>query len=119
MFLDREEGVGGDDHEPFLRAGVDAVDIIQLTSYPHWHSADDTIDKVSAQSMKIVGETILTSLPKIIEHVQKRRKRRKAKKGNSIRGSDAYITRDTRSDRFFTLLGERAQSCSRNGVTGR
>jgi glutaminyl-peptide cyclotransferase len=69
VFLDREEGVGGDDHEPFLRAGVDAVDIIQLTSYPHWHKADDTIDKVSAQSMKIVGETILASLPKIIEHV--------------------------------------------------
>ena len=69
VFLDREEGVGGDDHEPFLRAGIDAVDIIQLTSYPHWHKADDTIDKVSAQSMKIVGETVLASLPKIIEHV--------------------------------------------------
>ena len=69
VFVDREEGVGGDDHEPFLQAGVDAVDIIQLNSYPHWHRADDTIDKVSAQSMKIVGETVLASLPKIIEHV--------------------------------------------------
>jgi glutaminyl-peptide cyclotransferase len=72
VFVDREEGVGGDDHEPFIRAGVDAVDIIQLTSYPHWHKADDTIDKVSAQSMKIVGETILASLPKIVEHVTKK-----------------------------------------------
>jgi len=71
VFVEREEGVGGDDHEPFLRAGVDAVDIIQLTSYPYWHRADDTIDKVSAQSMKIVGETILASLPKITEHVIK------------------------------------------------
>jgi glutaminyl-peptide cyclotransferase len=69
VFVDREEGVGGDDHEPFLAAGVDAVDIIQLTSYPYWHRADDTIDKVSAQSMKIVGETVLASLPKITEHV--------------------------------------------------
>ncbi|HKG45084.1 MAG TPA: M28 family peptidase [Pyrinomonadaceae bacterium] len=74
VFLDRDESVGGDDHEPFLRAGVDAVDIIQLTSYPHWHKADDTIDKVSAQSMKIVGETILASLPKIVEHVTRREK---------------------------------------------
>jgi len=72
VFIDREEGVGGDDHEPFLRAGVEAVDVIQLTSYPHWHRADDTIDKLSAQSMKIVGETILASLPKIAEHVTKK-----------------------------------------------
>ena len=71
VFVDRQEGVGGDDHEPFLRAGVNAVDIIQLTSYPHWHRADDTIDKVSAQSMKIVGDTVLASLPKIAEYVIK------------------------------------------------
>jgi glutaminyl-peptide cyclotransferase len=71
VFVDRDEGVGGDDHEPFLAAGVDAVDIIQLTSYPYWHRADDTIDKVSAQSLKIVGETILASLPKIAEYIIK------------------------------------------------
>ena len=71
VFVDRDEGVGGDDHEPFLAAGVDAVDIIQLTSYPYWHRADDTIDKVSAQSMKIVGETILASLPRIAEYIIK------------------------------------------------
>ncbi len=71
VFVDREEGVGGDDHEPFLRAGIEAVDVIQLTSYPHWHRADDTIDKVSAQSMKIVGDTILESLPKIVDYVSK------------------------------------------------
>jgi Zn-dependent M28 family amino/carboxypeptidase len=74
IFLDREEGVGGDDHEPFMRHGIDAVDIIQLTSYPHWHKADDTIDKVSAQSMKIVGETVLASLPKIVKEVTKEKK---------------------------------------------
>jgi glutaminyl-peptide cyclotransferase len=71
VFVDREEGVGGDDHEPFLGAGIDSVDLIQLTSYPHWHKADDTADKISAQSMKIVGDTILASLPKIAERVTK------------------------------------------------
>jgi hypothetical protein len=65
VFVDRQEGVGGDDHQPFIAAGVAAVDLIQLTSYPYWHRADDTIDKVSSQSMKIVGETVLASLPKI------------------------------------------------------
>jgi glutaminyl-peptide cyclotransferase len=74
IFVDREEGVGGDDHEPFLRAGVDSVDLIQLTSYPHWHKADDTADKVSAQSMKIVGDTVLASLPKIAERAMKEKK---------------------------------------------
>jgi Peptidase family M28 len=71
IFVNRPEGVGGDDHEPFLRAGVDSVDLIQLNSYPYWHRADDTIDKVSAQSMKIVGETVLASLPRIATRVAK------------------------------------------------
>jgi glutaminyl-peptide cyclotransferase len=71
IFVDREEGVGGDDHEPFLKAGIDSLDLIQLGSYPHWHKADDTVDKVSAQSMKIVGETVLASLPKIADRVTK------------------------------------------------
>lgn len=75
IFVDREEGIGGDDHEPFLNAGVDSVDLIQLNSYPHWHKADDTIDKVSAQSMRVVGETVLASLPKIIERVTKEAKK--------------------------------------------
>ncbi|HEY6231560.1 MAG TPA: M28 family peptidase [Pyrinomonadaceae bacterium] len=68
-FLERPEGVGGDDHEPFLRAGIDALDLIQLNSYPYWHRADDTLDKVSAQSMKVVGDVVLASLPKIAERV--------------------------------------------------
>ena len=72
VFVDREEGVGGDDHESFIRAGVDAVDVIQLSSYPYWHKADDTVDKVSAQSMKIVGDTVLASLPRIAERVTKK-----------------------------------------------
>ena len=74
VFVDREEGVGGDDHEPFIREGVDAVDLIQLGTYPYWHKADDTIDKVSPQSMKIVGDTVLASLPKIVERVMKEKK---------------------------------------------
>lgn len=68
-FVDRPEGVGGDDHEPFLRAGIDSLDLIQLSSYPYWHRADDTLDKVSAQSMKIVGDVVLGSLPKIAERL--------------------------------------------------
>ena len=66
IFVDREEGVGGDDHEPFLAAGIDAVDLIQLGGYPYWHKPEDDIDKISADSMKIVGDTVLASLPRIV-----------------------------------------------------
>ncbi|HLA11794.1 MAG TPA: M28 family peptidase [Pyrinomonadaceae bacterium] len=74
IFVNRDEAVGGDDHEPFLRAGVDAVDIIQLNSYPHWHTPEDTIDKVSARSMKIVGDVVLASLPRVEQRILSRRK---------------------------------------------
>jgi len=67
VFVDRPENVGGDDHEPFLNAGIDSLDLIQLSTYPYWHKANDTADKVSGQSMKVVGEVVLASLPKIAE----------------------------------------------------
>jgi Peptidase family M28 len=73
-FVDRPEGVGGDDHEAFLRAGVPSVDLIQLNGYPYWHRADDTLDKVSAKSMKIVGDVVLASLPHIEERLLKKDK---------------------------------------------
>src|SRR5229473_645063 len=52
IFVDAHEGVGGDDHEPFLRAGIDSLDIIQLSTYPYWHRKEDTLDKISAKSLK-------------------------------------------------------------------
>ncbi|HEY0005527.1 MAG TPA: M28 family metallopeptidase [Pyrinomonadaceae bacterium] len=72
-FPSRLEGVGGDDHEPFLRAGIDSVDLIQLNSYPHWHTPEDTLDKVSAKSLKIVGDVLLSSLPKIEQRLSNKR----------------------------------------------
>ena len=53
-----------DDHLPFLAAGVPSVDIIDL-DYPHWHTASDTLDAVSARSLQVVGETLLAALPQI------------------------------------------------------
>ena len=71
IFVDRDEGVGGDDHEPFLAAGVDSLDIIQLNSYQYWHTPEDTLDKISAKSLKIVGDAIVASLPKIEDYLLK------------------------------------------------
>ncbi len=50
-----------DDHLPFIEKGLRAVDIIDL-DYPYWHTIADTPDKVSAQSLKIVGDTLLAWL---------------------------------------------------------
>ena len=50
-----------DDHTPFLMAGIPAVDIIDF-DYPYWHTTQDTPDKVSAESLKAVGDTILAWL---------------------------------------------------------
>jgi hypothetical protein len=46
-----------DDHTPFLRAGIPAVDIIDFT-YPPWHTQADTLDKVSPGSLEQVGRTL-------------------------------------------------------------
>lgn len=73
VFVGAREGVGDDDHGPFLRAGVDALDIIQLNGYPYWHTKEDTLDKVSGKSLKIVGDAVLSSLPKIEERLANKR----------------------------------------------
>ena len=63
VFVDEATQVE-DDHVPFLRAGVPAVDIIDL-EYPQWHTADDTIDRLSPLSLQVVGDIVLTALPEI------------------------------------------------------
>jgi hypothetical protein len=61
-----------DDHIPFRQAGVDAINIIDFTYGPTdadhaqtWHTERDTIDKVCAESLQIVGDVIYHALPKI------------------------------------------------------
>ena len=47
-----------DDHLPFIKKGVPAADIIDF-DYPYWHTTSDTQDKVSQQSLLIIGDTLL------------------------------------------------------------
>ena len=44
-----------DDHVPLLKAGLRVIDVIDL-EYPYHHRPSDTIDKISAKSLKIVGD---------------------------------------------------------------
>jgi len=60
---------------PFLERGIPAVDIIDLHFGPdsrtneYWHTPQDTLDKVSPASLKIIGDVVLEALPKIAEKV--------------------------------------------------
>ena len=47
-----------DDHIPFIQAGIPAVDLIDF-DYPYWHTTADTIDKLSSESLQVVGNTLL------------------------------------------------------------
>ncbi len=50
-YLDREMI---DDHTPLNAIGIPTLDVIDF-DFAWWHTADDTIDKLSAQSLQIVG----------------------------------------------------------------
>jgi Zn-dependent M28 family amino/carboxypeptidase len=64
-------GAVGDDHVPFLEAGVPALDLIDFDYGPgpspgaYWHTPEDTLDKVCAESLDAVGEAALRAIPKI------------------------------------------------------
>lgn len=48
-----------DDHIPLQEAGLHVIDVIDFEYGPdnaYWHTTDDTIDKVSAASLQIVGD---------------------------------------------------------------
>jgi Zn-dependent M28 family amino/carboxypeptidase len=51
-----------DDHKPFVDAGVNAIDIIDLDYGPngrYWHTAEDTMDKLSVKSFQVVGDVVV------------------------------------------------------------
>jgi Zn-dependent M28 family amino/carboxypeptidase len=57
-----------DDHLPYLSAQVPASDLIDF-DYPDWHKQSDTLDKVSGESLKKVGDAVYASLPEIDRRV--------------------------------------------------
>jgi glutaminyl-peptide cyclotransferase len=61
-----------DDHAPFARLGVPTALLIDF-DFPPWHTAEDTLDKVSAKSLEIVGKVILDALPGIEDGLNRSR----------------------------------------------
>ena len=53
-----------DDHLPFLAVGIPSVDLIDYNygRPTFWHTAEDTFDKLSAQSLQVVGDVLLEAV---------------------------------------------------------
>jgi hypothetical protein len=70
IFLDQESSVE-DDHLSFLSRNVPSADVINnLDNSPggelyYWHTAQDTLDKISAKNLAIVGHVFLESVKQL------------------------------------------------------
>lgn len=65
VFVRRSAGPITDDHLPLLDAGLKVIDVIDLVYGPgnsYHHTLQDTMDKISAASLKIVGDVALALL---------------------------------------------------------
>jgi len=65
----REGGPVSDDHIPFINAGVRALDLIDFESQStFWHTPQDTMDKLSAESFEIAGRVVVKSIEALQPH---------------------------------------------------
>jgi Zn-dependent M28 family amino/carboxypeptidase len=64
-YFDTGEGSTDDDHMPFVKMGVDAVDLIDFdtSKKTYWHTPEDTLDKLSTHSFEVLG-AVLTEVLK-------------------------------------------------------
>lgn len=56
-FIPKLEHTIIDDHLPFSERGIPTALIIDI-DYPYWHTVEDTLDKVSSESLFRVGRTV-------------------------------------------------------------
>jgi hypothetical protein len=55
-----------DDHTPLNEAGIPVIDLIDF-DYPPWHTPEDTMDKLSAESLGIVGSVAARYLSEVLK----------------------------------------------------
>ncbi|MEZ0333064.1 MAG: M28 family peptidase, partial [Gemmatimonadales bacterium] len=55
IFVDTPKHILTDDHIELQKAGIRAIDVVDF-DYPAHHTPLDTIDKVSGESLQIVGD---------------------------------------------------------------
>lgn len=65
IFVDESAPVD-DDHDPFLKRNVPSVDVINdFTASGYWHTPQDSLDKISAKTLAIVGHVFLESVKEL------------------------------------------------------
>jgi len=64
VFVSEKFPITGDDHLSFIRRGVAGCDLIDF-SIPYWHTPQDTLDKIDAQSLAVVGHVLAETLPRL------------------------------------------------------
>lgn len=65
-----------DDHQSFLEAGVESVDLIDFEYGPQnawWHTDEDTLEKCAPESLDAIGRIVLAGLPALETWVRARR----------------------------------------------
>jgi Zn-dependent M28 family amino/carboxypeptidase len=70
-YFHKDLGGIDDDHRPFAEVGVNVMDLIDFNYGPqqaYWHTALDTMDKLSAQSLQIVGDVVLEVVKELDEN---------------------------------------------------
>lgn len=67
VFLNTSTGAE-DDHDSFLKRKVPSMDVIDFDrerDVPFWHTAEDTLDKISAKSLAISGHVFLETVKEL------------------------------------------------------
>jgi len=67
-YLRSDTGAIDDDHKPFAELGANVLDIIDLDYGPnggYWHTAEDTMDKLSVRSFQTVGDLTMALVKEI------------------------------------------------------
>ena len=62
VFVAHDGTTVNDDHVELQKGGIRAVDVIDFSYGPNhswWHTPHDTMDKISARSLEIVGSVAL------------------------------------------------------------
>jgi Zn-dependent M28 family amino/carboxypeptidase len=77
-FVEEEHSIS-DDHLPFLAKGIPAIDIIDFDYGPdneYWHTSQDRLDKVSGESVKIVCDVVIASIPAVFNRLNEMAQRK-------------------------------------------
>ena len=68
IFVSELTNFGGDDHYSFTARHVPSVDIMDLDTQndvPYWHTPQDTLDKISAKTLGIVGHVVMETVKQL------------------------------------------------------